>query len=592
VGWEAWTTVGVLVFCVTVFLVTHISADVVFIGGASLLLVLGILEPHEALSGLGQEGLVTVGVLYVVVAGIRATGGMAWIVQNLLGRPRSVLYAQARVMGPVAAASAFLNNTPVVVMMIPAVSEWARKMRLPVSRLMIPLSYAAIFGGICTLIGTSTNLVVNGLVISSSSETGIERLGMFTIAWIGLPCALVGMVYVFLFGRWLLPDRRPAVSTSDDPRQYTVEMIVEGGGPLVGKTIEQAGLRHLPNLFLMEIERDGEIRTAVSPKEVLADNDRLVFVGVVGSIVELQKMRGLKPATDQVFKLDAPPAQRCLLEAVVSDSCPLAGISIREGRFRTVYNAVVIAVARNGERLREKIGDIVLRPGDTLLLEAHPSFAQQHRDSRDFFLVSRVSDSERPRYERAWVALVILFGMVGAVTSGWLSMLEASVVAAGLMILTLCVRVSEAHRAVDWRVLLVIAAAFAIGTAMTKSGAAHTIAVYLVALAGANPWLALAMVYVVTLCFTETITHSAAAILVFPIALATAQSLGVHFMPFVAAIMIGASASFASPFGYQTNLMVYGPGGYRFLDYLRIGLPLDILIGLVAVLLAPLVWPF
>ncbi len=591
-GWEAWTTVGVLAFCVTVFLVTRISADVVFIGGASLLLILGILEPHEALSGLGQEGVVTVGVLFVVAAGVRATGGMAWIVQNFLGRPRSILYAQARVMGPVAAASAFLNNTPVVAMMIPAVSEWARKMRLPVSRLMIPLSYAAIFGGICTLIGTSTNLVVNGLVISSSSETGIESLGMFTIAWIGLPCALVGAAYVLLFGRWLLPDRRPAVSTTDDPRQYTVEMIVESGGPLVGKTIEQAGLRHLPNLFLMEIEREGEIRAAVSPKEVLAGNDRLVFVGVVDSIVELQKMRGLNPATDQVFKLDAPPAQRCLLEAVVSDSCPLAGVSIREGRFRTVYNAVVIAVARNGERIHAKVGDIVLKPGDTLLLEANPSFAQQHRDSRDFFLVSRIQDSERPRYERAWVALVILFGMVGAVTTGWLSMLEASVVAAGLMIVTRCVRVSEAHRAVNWRVLLVIAAAFAMGTAMTKSGAAHTIAVELVALAGANPWLALAMVYVVTVCFTETITHSAAAILVFPIALATAQGLNVNFMPFVAAIMIGASASFASPIGYQTNLMVYGPGGYRFLDYVRIGLPLDIIMGVVAVLLAPLIWPF
>jgi len=589
VGWEAWTTVGLIAFLIAVLLATRLSADVILIGGASLLLVLGILEPRDALAGLATEGMVTVGVLYVVVAGVRATGGVAWVVQNLLGRPRSIFRAQARVMGPVAAVSAFLNNTPVVAMMIPAVSEWARKMRFPVSRLMIPLSYAAIFGGVCTLIGTSTNLVVNGLVIS---ETDMGSLGMFTITWVGLPCALVGIAYVLLFGRWLLPDRRPAVSTSDDPRQYTVEMIVEPGGPLVGKTIEQAGLRHLPNLYLMEIERDGEIRAVVSPQETLDGNDRVVFVGIVGSIVELQKMRGLKPATDQIFKLDAPASQRCLLEAVVSDSCPLAGVSIREGRFRTVYNAVVIAVARNGERVHGKIGDIVLRPGDTLLLEAHPSFTQQHRDSRDFFLVSRVHDSERPRYERAWLAMVILFGMVAVVTFGWLSMLKAALVAAGLMIVTRCTRISEAHRAVDWHVLLVIAAAFALGTALQKTGAAQTIAGELVGVAGQRPWLALALVYAVTVCFTEVITNSAAAILVFPIAHATAQSLDVNFMPFVAAIMIGASSSFATPIGYQTNLMVYGPGGYRFLDYLRIGLPLDVIMGVVTVLLAPFIWLF
>jgi len=589
VGWEAWTTVGLIAFLIAVLVFTRISADVVLIGGASLLLILGILEPQDALAGLAKEGMVTVGVLYVVVAGVRATGVVAWIVQNLLGRPQTVFQAQARIMGPVAAVSAFLNNTPVVAMMIPAISEWARKMRLPVSRLMIPLSYAAIFGGACTLIGTSTNLVVNGLLIS---ETKMGSLGMFTIAWVGVPCALVGIAYILIFGRWLLPDRRPAVSTTDDPRQYTVEMIVEPGGPLVGKTIEQAGLRHLPNLYLMEIEREGEIRAAVSPKETLAGSDRLVFVGVVGSIVELQKMRGLKPATDQIFKLNAPPAQRCLLEAVVSDSCPLAGVSIREGRFRTVYNAVVIAVARNGERVHGKIGDIVLRPGDTLLLEAQPSFAEQHRDSRDFFLVSRVGDSERPRYERAWLAVAILFGMVAAVTFGWLSILKAALVAAGLMIVTRCARVSEARRAVDWHVLLVIAAAFALGGALQKTGAAETIATKLIGLGGGNPWLALAVVYAVAVCFTEVITNNAAAILVFPIALATAESLNVNPMPFVAAIMIGASASFATPIGYQTNLMVYGPGGYRFFDYLRIGLPLDVLMGIITVLLAPLIWPF
>ena len=562
---------------------------VILLGGVTLLLVLGILTPKDALSGLAKEGMVTVGVLYIVVTGVRATGGMAWIVRHLLGRPKSVFGAQARVMGPVAGMSAFLNNTPVVAMMIPAISEWAKKMRFPVSRLMIPLSYAAIFGGICTLIGTSTNLVVNGLVIS---ETGTPGLGMFTITWVGLPCALVGVVYMLVMGRWLLPDRKPAISTTDDPRQYTVEMIVEPAGPLVGKTIEQAGLRHLPHLYLMEIERDGELRPAVGPREVLQAGDRLVFVGIVDSVVELQKMRGLKPATDQVFKLDVPRTRRCLIEAVVSNSCPLVGASIREGRFRTLYNAVVVAVARSGERIHAKVGDIVLRSGDTLLLEALPSFAEQHRDSRDFFLVSAITDSARPRYERAWVAMLILFAMVAAVTIGWLSMFKAALLAAGLMIITRCCRASEARRSVDWHVLLVIAASFGLGRALQTSGAAEAIAGRLIGLAGGSPWLTLVVVYAVTTVFTEIITNNAAAILIFPIALATAGKLGVNFMPFVVAIMVAASASFATPLGYQTNLMVYGPGGYRFTDYTRIGLPLNILMGVVTILLAPVVWPF
>ncbi len=588
-GWQAYAACGIVGAVVAALALTRISPDAILVGGVTALLVSGILTPGEALAGLAKEGMVTVGVLYVVVAGIRATGGMTWIVQTLLGRPRSVLAAQGRVMGPVAAMSAFLNNTPIVAMMIPAVSEWARKHRLPVAKLMIPLSYAAIFGGTCTLIGTSTNLVVNGLVIS---ETALPSLGMFTIARVGLPCAAVGVVYILLFSRWLLPDRRPPISTSDDPRQYTVEMVVEPGGPLVGKTIEQAGLRHLPKLYLMEIERDGEVRPAVGPAEVLHAGDRLVFVGVVESVVELQKLRGLLPATNQVFKLNAARSRRCLIEAVVSDTCPLVGQSIREGRFRTVYSAVVIAVARNGERLREKIGDIVLEPGDTLLLETLPSFAAQHGDSRDFYLVSRMPGTFRPRYERAWVALVILGAMVAAVALGWLSIFKAALLAAGAMLATRCCRLSEARRSVDWQVLLVIAASFALGRALEKTGAAEAVAGGLIGLAGGRPWLTLAIVYAVTTFFTEVVTNNAAAILVFPIALAAAGSLGVSFMPFVIAIMVAASASFATPLGYQTNLMVYGPGGYRFGDYVRIGLPLNVLMGVVTVSLAPLWWRF
>ena len=434
-SWEAWTTLGMLGVVFTLMACTRIGPDVLLWGAVTVFMTLGIITPAEALSGLANDGMVTVGLLFIVAAGLRETGGMHLVTQRLLGRPQSVKVAQLRLMGPVATMSAFMNNTPLVAMLLPVVDEWTRQLRLSASKFMIPLSYATILGGTCSLIGTSTNLVVNGLI---ARTTDMPTLRMFDIAWVGVPCTVVGLGYLLLSSRWLLPDRRPAFSTQDDPREYSVEMQVEADSPLVGQTIEQAGLRHLPGLYLMEIDRNGEILPAVSPQVRLHARDQLVFVGVVESVVDLQKVRGLIPATDQVFKLKHPRSRRSLIEAVVSDSCPVVGMTIRDGHFRNLYNAVVIAVARNGERLRQKIGDIVLRAGDTLLLEARPAFVEQQRNSRDFFLVSQVQNSTPRRHERAWVALTILGLMVAVATLGWLSMLNAAMLAAGLMILTGC----------------------------------------------------------------------------------------------------------------------------------------------------------
>jgi di/tricarboxylate transporter len=415
---------------------------------------------------------------------------------------------------------------------------------------------------------------------------------MFDVTWVGLPCAIVGAIYlVFLAGK-LLPARQPAFSTQADPREYTLEMMIEPGSPLAGKTIEAAGLRHLPGTYLMEIGRGDQVLAAVGPEEKLAAGDRLVFVGIVESVVDLQKIRGLKPATNQVFKLDAPRTERTLIEAVVSNTHPLLGKTVREGRFRSLYNAAIIAVARNGERLRARIGDIALQAGDTLLLEAHPSFVEQQRDSRDFFLVSRVEGSTPLRHERAWAALAILGGMVALASFEILPMLHAALLAAGLMLTARCVTASAARRYVEWQVLLVIAAALALGQAIEKTGLARMFASALIQAAGPNPWPALIVIYGVTLLFTEFLTHSAAVALVFPFAMATALNLHVSPMPFIVCVMIAASCGFATPLGYQTHLMVYGPGGYRFTDFLRIGIPLDILIWIVAVALAPLAYPF
>lgn len=587
--WEVWLTLSVVVGCFAMMAFTRVSPDIIMSGGLTLLLVSGVLLPEEALSGFANQGMLTVAVLYVVVSGLTETGAVGWIVQHILGRPHTMFQAQARLMAPAAILSAFLNNTPVVAVFLPAVKVWARRNNLNLSRLLIPLSYASIVGGTCTLIGTSTNLVVNGLLLD---QVGSPGLGMFDLAWIGLPITVSALLFILMFSGKLLPDRKEPLLHSDNMREYTTEMLVEEGSPLEGCSIEKAGLRSLHGLFLAEIERAGDIMPAVDPHARLEANDRLIFVGAIESVVDLHRIRGLAPATNQVLKLEGDRKDRSFFEAVVSGTCPLAGKSVCEGRFRTHYHAVIIALARNGERQRGKIGDMVLRTGDTLLLEARPSFIDQQGRSRDFLLVSEVGGFHPPNHKGAPVALAIAIGMVVVAASGLLSMLEAALVAAGFMIASGCTSGRVARQAPDWQVLVVIATSFGVGAALQTSGAAGVLADGIIGLAGSNPWTTLVLVFTATALLTAIATNNVAAVLAFPIALSASDQMGVDIMPFAVTIMVAASASFATPIGYQTNLMVYNAGGYRFADFVRIGVPLTLLVGLVTVGLVPLIWGF
>jgi len=588
-GWEGWFSLGLVILCFVMFIWGRKAPDIVTSGAVTLLLLFGVITPAEALAGFSNEGMITVAVLYVVVTGLRETGAVCWIVQHLLGRPRSPTHARLRLMLPVAALSAFLNNTPVVAVFIPAVQDWARRYRLEISRLLIPLSYASIAGGVCTLIGTSTNLVVNGMYSARTERPGF---GLLEIAWVGVPIVATVLLFLLTAGYWLLPRRVSSIARYEDLRQYTTEMLVEQRSPLAGRSVEEAGLRQLPGLFLVEIDRPGQIIPAVSSHEILQAGDRLVFAGIPESVVDLLQIRGLIPATDQVFKLGDPRQGRCFVEAVLSDSCPLVGKKVREGRFRNRYNAVIIALARNGERVRRKIGDIRLRTGDTLLLECRRSFLEQQRNSRDFLLVSQIGDSHPPNHDRALTALGIVAGMVLIVATGWLSMLEAALLAAGLMIFTGCTDGPVARRAPDWQVLVVIATSFGIGAALEKTGVASLIAGGLIGLAGGDPWLTLALVFLATALLTSLATNNVAAVLVFPIAFQAAEAMGAAPEPFLITLMVAASASFATPIGYQTNLMVLNVGGYHSSDFLRIGLPLTLLVGTVTVGIVPFVWGF
>lgn len=600
--WEAWITLAVVAAVLYALARNLAGPDVALPAGAVTLATLSAVSdrfpsPREIAAGFGNEGLLTVGVLFVVATALTETGGLGLITERLLGRPRSTTAAQTRLMLPVTAASAFLNNTPIVAMFLPVVEDWCKRNRLSPSKLLLPLSYAAILGGCCTLIGTSTNLVVQSLMIAAQkTDPRMPVMGMFTIGAVGLPVAVVGVVYILIASRRLLPDRRPPRTDLADPREYSVEMLVQPGSAIDGLSIEEAGLRHLPGMYLASVERAGETMVAVGPEQVLRGDDRLMFVGIVESVVDLQKVRGLVPATDQVFKLNGSRHDRGLVEAVVSPTCPLVGRSVREGRFRSRYDAVVIAVHRNGERIQAKIGDIVLNAGDTLLLETHPQFLKYHRSNRDFLLTSALEGSNPRRHERAWVALAILVGMValGALEPlTGVSLFNVAMIAAALMIATGCCSLEQARRAVDWPLLLAIGAALGIGRGLETSGLAEAAArVMLGTFDSAGPWLVLAQVYLLTLLFTELVTNNAAAVLAFPVAHAAATALDVSFMPFAVAVAVAASAAFATPLGYQTHLMVYGPGGYRFSDFVRMGLPLDLLVGVVAVGLLPFVFPF
>lgn len=586
--WQAIFTLITLATVLAALVFTRISADLLLMAALAALLMSGVISAPEALAGFANPGVITIATLYIVAAGLKETGAVQWIARKLLGHPKTQRGAQIRMIAPTGVLSGFMNNTAVVAMFIPAIQDWAQRLGIPASRLLLPLSYAAILGGTCTLIGTSTNLVVDGML---QSRLDIH-LGLFELAWVGVPLLVFGGAFLALVGYRLLPDRGGVSEELDQIREYGVEVEVLSPGPLIGKTIAEAGLRALKYGYLAEIDRGGRLITAVEPDRTLQAGDKLYFVGAPECASELRRIQGLKPANGSVHKLEVANHQRCLVEVVLGPEFPALGKTIRDSRFRTRFNAVVLSLSREGKRVPGKLGDITFRLGDTLLLEASHQFVEQYRFRRDFLLVSALNDSTPPDFRKAPRALGILALMALVSASGVLSILEAALLAAGTMIATGCVTATRARRSLDIPVLVVIAASFALGNAMTQTGAAQFIAEGLLDFGLITPWLALAMIYLLTVIFTELITNNAAAVLMFPIAVAVSGQLAVSPLPFAITVMFAASASFMTPLGYQTNLMVYGPGRYRFTDYLRIGAPLSLLVGGLVVVLVPMIWVF
>ena len=587
-GLEAWLTLAVIVLLVVVLARDRLApAAAVFIAVVVLLLA-GIIDSGQAFAGFANPAPMTVAALYVLARAVEKTGALQPVVNATLGAGTGARAALARLLVPTAAASAFLNNTPIVAMLAPQVEEWASRRGLSPSLFLMPVSFAAILGGVVTLIGTSTNLVVSGLLVANE----MPPIGMFELTMIGLPVALIGVTAVVLLAPTVLPPRRAArEDLSDDVREFVVDMEVVAGGPLEGHSIEAGGLRHLQGVFLFQIDRDGEIVAPVGPEMVLRGGDRLRFVGRADLVVDLQRTRGLVTA-ERGHLPTFDPRRAAFFEAVIGPSSPLVGTSLREAGFRGRYQAAVLAIHRAGRRLEVKLGAVRLRVGDTLVLVSEPGFRDRWYDRRDFLLISRLGGSLPVSSRQGLLVGAIALGIVVAAGSGLLPILEASLVGAGLLVLLGVLTPGEARNAVDLDVIILIAASFGIGAAIESSGLAAVLASGLVDLgSGFGPVALLLGVVLATLALTELITNNAAAVLIFPIALATAAGAGLDPRPFAIAIAIAASASFMTPIGYQTNTMVYGMGGYRFGDFARVGFPLTILMLVVCTIFIPLSWP-
>jgi len=597
-AWHQPFTAGMLVVMFVFLTIGRYGPDIIMLGTLGLLLLAGVVDPGAAFQGFASQGIITVAFLYIVAAGMKETNAMHLITARVLGRPRTLLETQTRLTLPVAALSAFVNNTPIVAMFLPILDRVARRVGASPSKLFIPLSYATILGGVCTLIGTSTNVIVGGLLASEDvrGPTGDPiRFSMFTLAPVGLPIAAVGLAYILFLSRRMLPDRiTPMTATEANPREYTTALRVAEGSAIAGRTLEQAGLRRLPGLFLSRIDRDDRTIVAVSPNAIIEPGDVLVFVGAVESVKDLQQIRGLLPVASEdgggaIYRPDLR-----LVEAVVSPGSPLVGQTVRGAGIRTRYGAVVVGIHRHGHRLTGKLGDVRLKPGDTLLLEAPPGFVRRYEDSPDFYLVTERSEAAAPRHERAWLAILVLLGLTSTITLGIFPPVVAAVGAAGAMLLFRCCTGPQARTAVDWQILVVIGAALGLGQALEQTGLASTVArTILTAAPAIAPWVLLGVVYLLTLVFTACMTNNAAAVLMFPIALELAHAGDLNFMPFAVAITVAASCEFSTPIGYQTNLMVMGPGGYKWIDYTRFGGPLTIICGIICVALAPILFgPF
>ena len=584
---DGWLTL-VTVFLVLVALIREaFRPDVVFLAGLIFLMVTNVLTPLEAFSGFSNPAVFTVGALFIVAAGVQKTSALKFldrlVFDDKLG-PRQVL---ARMMASTALMSSFLNNTPIVAMLIPQVQAWSARTGISASRLLIPLSYAAIVGGVITLIGTSTNLIVSGML----EQRDMEPLTLFELTWIGLPATLLVVLWFVVIGYKLLPDRSDSSLGEGQgaANRYQMDLLLPQGSEWAYKTVDQAGLRGLENAFLVHVHRKGHTIGPVGPHFVLEEGDILTFMGEVRHIDELAVRKNLQRATPT---LDAKTRDLPLYEAVVAPTSILIGKTLKGITFRERFHGVVIGIQRQNESIRGALGNVAVKTGDLLLIEAREGFDEQWNNDKDnFYLVTPSGRRELPVHDKAGLALVTVVLMILAATTGLLPIVAAAMIAAFVMLFSGCVQKDQAMGALNIPILLVIASAIGLGQAIDKTGLAVDFASLLLKYTAVfGPIAIIASIYILTNILTEMITNNAAAVLMLPIALAVGLEAGVTPHAMAVTVAVAASASFLTPIGYQTNLMVMGAGKYRFSDYFRAGLPVTLILMVTTVTMVMVIW--
>lgn len=578
-----WLCLGIIGLAFAALLLTRWPPDAILLGALCLLVACEIIDLETAISGFANQAVLTVAALYVLAEGVRRSGALQLLTRALLlGPGHGLRLAMTVLLFPVAFFSAFINNTPVVAMLLPSVRKWARQRQFSPRSLLIPLSYAAILGGTCTIIGTSTNLLVVGMV---QQQTGYE-MDFFAITPIGMCVSIIGLLYIIIAAPMLLRSRHQDEDVFEHPEEFTLEFIVPPDSPLIHTSLGeiQAGNKH--GLTPAEIVRGETLIPAPQAGELLQANDRLVFAGPAVELLAVHQIDGLDPAEDRLFGNEPGKARRVLVSAVLAARSPLIGTRIGEGRFRRLYGGAVMAVARSGHRISAADQEAwTFRAGDTLLIEARHDFIRQHGNNRDFYLVSDYDEPVPDQQWLPWLVLGITVLLMCAVAFHFISMLLGAVIA-GLIFYGLRVFDSrQARTSIDLQVVCVMAAAIGIGAALKECGILGHLAEALHSMGSAT--MALILLFIMTAVLTEVISNAAAAAVMTPMALALSVELGGDPLPWALCVMMAASASFITPLGYQTNLMVYGPGNYRFKDFLIFGLPLSIIVGTCTVLIAP-----
>ncbi|MBT5275176.1 SLC13 family permease [Ilumatobacter sp.] len=586
---DAWIALVVILSCVVVLIVDRLAPVVVLGGAVVSLMFANVIDSEIALSGLASPAPATIGALYILAGAVTATGTFSRVFDRLLDRNGSIVMLAA----VTAAASSVVPNTPLVAMFAPRVVRWSQLNGVSASRFLLPLSFASVLGGVITLIGTSTNLVVSDLL----SRSGEEPLGVLEITVVGLPVAVVGVGVLSTIGMRLLPERAAALSDVDRRgREFQLAARVTAGGPIAGRTIAESGLRNLDGAFLALVERpDLERRSttslAASPHTRLEVGDVCCFVGDVARMIDLHDIEGLTMLEEQHVTAAQGPDAR-VFEAVVAPGSVLVGGSLKSVGFRASYGAAVMAIHRADGDVGGQLGQVTLRAGDVLLVLADESFASRWRGHADFSLVAALEEQPPARRDRSTLVILATAGLVVAAVTGFLDLFEAALASAIVVVAGRAISLGQAWRSININVVATMAAAISLGAAVSESGLAAEIAGAVERANGLGLGDAghVIMVMLATIALTELLTNTAAAALMVPISLSIAADANVEPRMLTVAVLIGASCSFLSPVGYQTNLMVFGLGGYRFTDFTRVGAPLTLTTLLISTAMIP--WAF